>query len=100
MKTFLAILFLTIFSCQVLPMKIFGKMIGGGQNMEEVQNDADDPDVKVVKAGEDQIINNNYSFDEFANRLGFDQKLCAFIHKAESLPSVHVAAMLAPPPDC
>ena len=55
--------------------------------MEEVQNDSDDPDVKVIKVGEDQIINNN-TFDEFAQRLGFNQKICAFIHKAESLPSV------------
>ncbi len=99
MKKFLAILFLTIFSCQVLPLKEIGKMISGGQNMEEVQNDADDPDVKVTKIGEDQIVN-NYTFDEVANTICFNQRICAFIHKAESLPSVHVAEMLAPPPDC
>ena len=80
-------------------MKVFGKLIGGGQNMEEVQNDSDDPDVKVIKVGEDQLID-DYAFDEFAQRLGFDQKISAFIHKAESLPSVQVAEMLAPPPDC
>jgi hypothetical protein len=97
-KKFLAILFLAIFSCQVLPMKVFGKLIAGGQNMEEVQNDADDPDVKVTKIGEEQIMD-NYSFDEFSNRIGFNQKICAFIHKAESLPSVHVAKKPAPPPE-
>lgn len=101
MKKCLAILFLAIFSFQVLPVKVLGKFLGSGQNVEEVQNEGDtgdSPDSKVIKFGEDQIIT-DYSLDMQANRYGFDEKMSAFIHRAESLPSVHIVEMPTPPPD-
>lgn len=99
MRKFLAIVFLAIFSFQVVPFKVLGKLLSSGQNVEEVQWDADgDVDAKVIKAGDDQIIY-DYSFDQTANRIGFNQKITSFIHRAELLPSVHVAAMPYPPPD-
>lgn len=40
MRKFLAILFLIIFSTQVLPVKSIGKVLCSGQNNEEVQEHA------------------------------------------------------------
>lgn len=104
----MAISFLLIFSFQILPVKVIGKFLSSGQNVEEVQNDADtdsggdsgtgSPDMKVLKVGEDQIINSN-AFDLQASRAAFNNKICAFIHQAESIPSVHVSPMPSPPPD-
>jgi len=101
MRNALAILFLTIFTFQVLPLKVLGKLLGSSQNIgEEIEDDAEGKaDGKLFIFGEDQLVAEGYSLDEVANRLGFNNKVKAFIHKAESLPSVHVSEMLSPPPD-
>jgi hypothetical protein len=81
-------------------VKALGKFLSSGQNVEEVQCDADvDVDVKVIKIDDDQIIY-DYPFDQLASKIGFNKRINAFIHKAELFPSVHVAAMPSPPPDC
>ncbi len=103
MRKFLAIVFLTIFTIQVLPLKVIGKLLNKGQNIEEVQDDVEDTDGtegKVIKYGstDDQIEHHHY-FDFTANTRCFNDKLIAFIHRSESLPAVHIAAMPSPPPD-
>jgi hypothetical protein len=93
-------MFLIIFSFQVLPVKLVGKLLCKGQNTEEVQQDGvDDTDGKAGKFSDDQIAV-NYVFDVVASGRCFNNKLSVFIHRAESLPSVHIAEMLSPPPDC
>ena len=102
MRKLLAIIFLTVFSFQVLPLKAIGKLLSSGQTTEEVQHglDGEDgPGGKVAKFGDD-IIYHHHTFDLFASRCGFNDQVSVFIHRAEALPSVHVAEMLSPPPDC
>jgi len=102
MRRFLAIVFLTIFTIQVLPLKVIGKLLSKNQNMEEVQDDAEDgtsPEGKVMKFGTDDQIEHQHFFDFTATTRCFNDKLTAFIHRSESLPAVHIAAMPAPPPD-
>ncbi len=100
MRRVLAIMFLLIFTCQVLPVKVWGKLLNNGQNTEEeAGDDAEDaPDGKTFKYGEDQIAS-HHTFDIEAATVGFNNKLTVFIHKEESLPSVHVAELHSPPPD-
>ncbi len=98
-------MFLLIFTFQVLPVREIGKLMGKGQTTEEVEDDAgcdNDAQGKLSKYGDpdDQIVpagSNNR--DQLASRIGFNNKLAAFIHKEESLPAVHVAEMPYPPPD-
>lgn len=99
MRKCLAILFLLIFSLQVIPLKAIGKFLNSGQNTEEVQDDADcNTGGKEAKYSDDNIVL-HFSPDMVASRIGFNMKIAAFINKAESLPSVHVAELLSPPPD-
>jgi len=101
MRKLLAILFLTIFSFQVLPLKVIGKLLGSSQNTEEVHNDGSSEDgqgAKLAKFGDD-LLAFHHTPDLFASRQYFDVKVTAFIHMAELLPSVHVAEIPSPPPD-
>ena len=102
MRKLLAIFFLTIFSFQVLPLKAIGKLLNSGQNTEEVHSDdapEDGAGGKLAKFGDDLLIFHHHTPDLFASRQYFDVKVTAFIHRAESLPSVHVAEIPSPPPD-
>ncbi len=102
MRKLLAIFFLTVFSFQVLPLKVIGKLLNSGQNTEEVHNDdapEDGAGGKLAKFGDDLLVFHQDAPDLFASRQYFDVKVIAFIHREESLPSVHVAEIPSPPPD-
>ncbi len=102
MRKTLAILFLIIFSLQILPLQVIGKLLSSGQNTEEVHDDGgpeDGPGAKLAKFGDDLINLYHHTPDLFASRQYFDVQVTAFIHMAESLPSVHIAEIPSPPPD-
>ena len=102
MRKLLAILFLTIFSFQVLPVRAIGKLLAGGQNTEEVHNDGGTEDgtgADLAKFGDDMFVLQSHTPDLFASRQYFEAKVTAFIHIEESLPSVHIAEIPSPPPD-
>ena len=100
MRKLLAILFLTIFTFQVVPLKVIGKLLSTSQNTEEVHDDGseDGADGKLTKFGDDLLMF-HHAPDLFASRQYFDVKQIAFIHKAESLPFVHISEIPSPPPD-
>lgn len=99
MRQCLAILLLLVFTLQVVPIRVIGKLLNSCQNTEEVQDDITDTfDGKAQRVLEGQIIT-QVPFDLFASRIGFDKQVSAFIHKAESLSAVHIAVKPSPPPD-
>lgn len=96
MRKLLAIFFLTLFTIQVLPLPIIGKLLSQGTLTEEVQDNMDhSPEGKLLK-GTDLLLCNG---DLRLSNLIFNTKVAAFIHRADALPAVHVAAMPSPPPD-
>ncbi len=102
MRRFLALIFLIIFSFQVLPLKAIGKLLAKGQTTEEVQEDGagiDDFDGKVVKFQEEQNFASHSNNNLAASVRYFNEKLTALIHMAEKLPLVHVTKIPSPPPD-
>jgi hypothetical protein len=100
MRKCLAIMFLVIFSLQVLPLKVIGKLLCKGQNTEEVQEDeaGEDGDARLAKYNDDHTL--PPTTDLTATMLAFGEKVTAIFLKADALPSVHVAELLSPPPDC
>jgi len=100
MRKFLAIIFLTIFTSQLLPLKAIGKFLSSGQNTEEVQHGTDEeaPDGMALKFDDDLAYIHD-TFDVIANTKAFENKVSVFIHTTESLPTVQIAAMPSPPPD-
>ncbi len=102
MRLFLALIFLTIFSFQVLPLKVIGKLLAKAQTTEEVQEDdadVDGFDGKVVKFQDDQNVEHNTFGNLAASVLYFNNKLSTLIHSSEKLPLVHVTKIPSPPPD-
>lgn len=95
MRKLLAIFFLTLFTIQVLPLPIIGKLLSQGTLTEEVQDNMDHGQGKLLK-GTDFLLCND---DLRISNLLFNTKVAAFIHRADALPAVHVAAMPSPPPD-
>jgi len=104
MRSVLAIIFLVIFTFQVMPLRALGKLLGATQSMaEEVDDDTEENsnDGKVFKYGEDQLVSPGYVLEVSTDELrGFNCKIAAFIHKEEALPPVFVAERLFPPPNC
>jgi hypothetical protein len=103
MRKSLAIIFLVIFSCQVLPLKAIGKLLAKAQTTEEVQHDggADNPDDCGLKGGKfaDDFFMLSYDSDIAANTVYFESKISAIIHSADKLPPSWVGDTLSPPPD-
>jgi hypothetical protein len=102
MRRFLALLFLTIFSFQVLPLKAIGKLMDREQTTEEVQQDdanTDDQGGKVVKFQDDQNIDAPETYDTAAYIYCFNIKINALMHLADTLPIVPIAEIPSPPPD-
>lgn len=99
MRKLLAIFLLIIFTVQVIPIRMIGKMLGNNQNTEEVQDDDDgETDAfKITKLGGEHILPYQPDFTMCASRFG--NRIKTIIHINEALPTVHAADVLSPPPD-
>jgi len=104
MKKLLAIFFLLIFSCQVLPVKAIGKILAKNQLTEEVRHDSDNDDLakddlgKITKF-DDDLFDEHHSFQSMASRMFFDKVLSYIIHQTEALPDDRASDIQSPPPD-
>ena len=102
MRRSLAIIFLVIFTFQVMPMKGFGKLLCKSQNTEDVQDDDqgdDDATGLATLYSSDFILTRASSFDPSEGRHFFENKLSFIIRNAEALPYAYVTKVPAPPPD-
>src|SRR4051812_40408945 len=102
MRKWLAVIFLMIFSFQVLPMKGLAKLLCKNQNTEEVQGDnaGDDDDATGVAAlYSNDIILSRITFDAQATSHYFENKVSVTIRKTKALPFVYLAKIPSPPPD-
>jgi hypothetical protein len=102
MRKFLAIIFLVIFSCQILPLKAIGKLLAKAQTTEEVQHDGgNSDDGGGLKGGKfaDDFFMLSYGSDVAAQTVYFESKISAIIHSADKLPPSWVGDTLSPPPD-
>lgn len=100
MRKHLAILFLIVFSFQVLPMKTIGKLLVKGQTEEEVKHGCDDGgDDMDLKTGKynDLIAHSYTSFS--VTELSVKSRTIT-VHYSDVLPVAHVAEIPSPPPNC
>lgn len=102
MKRFIAIIFLMIFSLQVLPVRTLGKMLAKNQLTEEVKEDCGGCDDDLSDScKDDSYSNNTYSFD-FALAIHIGAGSCNIkdIQFNDDLPNSHVKDIHCPPPNC
>ena len=97
MKKLLAIVFLVIFSFQVVPVKALGKLLSKGQTEEEVKKDCDSGD-DCDNAGKylDLI---HHTANTFTATTFMVVDKVAIWHYADVLPVSHVADIPSPPPN-
>ena len=98
MRKFLAIVFLLIFSFQVIPMKAIGKLLSKGQTEEEVKHSCDGKDdCSDDAASYVDLI--GHSYDTFTvTRLSLKVKIKDWRY-TEDLPVAHIAEIPSPPPN-
>jgi len=99
MRKYLAVLFLIIFSFQVLPLKVVGKLLVKGQTEEDVKGDCDDDadiDGKVAKYN-DFIL---HPSEGFYTEVSKEKTVSFIVHRAYDLPVSYVADIISPPPNC
>ena len=83
-------------------MKGISKLLCKSQNTAEVQSDDanDDDDATGVAAlYANDVIIHHVTFDPVATTQHFDNKVSVIIRGTETLPSVYLAEIPAPPPD-
>ncbi len=101
MRHLLAILFLVVFSLQVVPVKSIGKLLCK-QGTEEVQGDnsgVDNLGSDATSICYTDIILSRHSFDPVASSLHIAGKVSGIIRHAEELPFAFVNSIPSPPPD-
>jgi len=102
MRKCLAVIFLIIFSFQVLPMKVLGKLLAKGQTEEEVKGDSD------CDSDSDGLDGKVSKYNEFIFEIPQDCSVVflvkkivnTIVHKSDDLPVCYVAEILSPPPNC
>ena len=97
MRKLLAILFLLIFSFQVLPVRAIGKLLSKAQQTEEevkhsCDKDGDGDALKYV-----DLINHSYS--TFPARGFIVKDKTINVHYADDLPAAHITEIPSPPPN-
>jgi hypothetical protein len=102
MNRLIAILFLLIFSLQVLPVRTMGKLLGKKAQTEEVKDDCDDSGDDDTFDPEQQKYNNllHYHTLTFSVTPYSKKKNRQVIHVNDDLPNSHIEEILSPPPDC
>ncbi len=103
MRYCLALLLMVLFSFQVLPVKKIGKLIGKVQGTEQVQDDDDSSDDDVSISGSvcnGDIIISQFSFDCTAQNGKLESNISIFIRESGVLPTVQLAKIPSPPPEC
>jgi hypothetical protein len=103
-KQYIAYIFITIFSFQVLPVKELGNMLFKGQITEEKLEcgvDADDcPDSKVKKEEDPKFHSQGSHNSDIAALQYVNAKISIALHLSEVFPLEHVPDVLTPPPNC
>lgn len=98
-KKLLAIVFLFIFSFQVLPVKEIGKLLFKSTNTEEEVHGSSCDNNKGKVGGEDLFLQ-YYASKQEDQQSYFDQKQAVIIHRADDLPPIRIKEVQSPPPDC
>jgi len=100
MKKWLAYIFLTIFSFQVLPVKEIGKILFKGQMTEEI-HEADVTDGSSSKIKKDADPYRLHPTEtELAARIQYTSKKASLaIIKSEKIPGQFIPDIFAPPPN-
>jgi len=98
MRKVLAIIFLIIFSFQVIPLKAVGKLLVKGQTEEEVKHGCDDSGDLDGKAGKynDLIFHSTMNFSSVRT---IEKDKSFMEHRSDALPLSHVAEIPSPPPN-
>ncbi len=96
MRQFIACIFLTIFSFQVLPVKELGRLLFKSVMTEEVQGQDADIDGKVKK----EIDLFTFTPEKPLHTDVLGAKISVAIHYSDGLPDHHVPDILTPPPNC
>jgi hypothetical protein len=102
MRHFIAYIFLTLFSFQVLPVKEIGKMLFKSQTTEEIhEEDFTDngPDAKLKKEGDPFRPAADFSIASSARIQSLSAKIAVVIHRTAILPDYHIPDILTPPPN-
>ena len=100
MRKLLAILFLLVFSMQVLPVKAIGKLLSKGQTEEEVKHSCDGCDKDDLSNGGKFMDLIDHSYENFTT-----ERFVALIkvpkrYYAVDLPIGHIDDIPSPPPNC
>ena len=103
MRKWLAVVFLIIFSCQVLPVRSIGKLLAKGQTEEEVKHscDSSDDDCTGGALSFTDFIYQQHSTYEISRPSAIYVSGVSFAwHPAVDLPPSHACEILSPPPNC
>lgn len=99
MKTYIAYIFLFIFSFQVLPVKEIGRILYKGLITEErSEMDISEDEVPVPKLKKDADPFHSES-TAFAFNKHITSKVIIAIHRSETIPMFHVPDIFTPPPN-
>lgn len=100
MRKCLAVMFLIIFSFQVIPMKVIGKLLAKGQTEEEVKHSSDDcKDDGDGKTGKYNDLM-SYCHHEFSVSEPAVKNQVWEMHRSEDVPAAPVTEIPCPPPNC
>jgi hypothetical protein len=97
-KKCLAIVFLLIFSFQVLPVKEIGKLLFKNTTTEEEVHGSSDDNANKGKFGEDLFLEYSAS-RQVVQPIYFVAKVAVSIHAADDLPPIRIKEVQSPPPD-
>lgn len=101
MRQWLAYIFITIFSFQILPVKEIGKILFKGQVTEEVHEaDTADSFAAKIKKGTDPFRLHPVETGQAALVQYINNRVTLAITLAERLPRQYVPDILTPPPNC
>ena len=100
MRKLLAILFLLVFSLQVLPVKAIGKLLSKQQTEEDVKHSCDNADKDDLNNTGKYLDLIDHSFENFtAERFVALNKVAKHCYD-DDLPTAHIADIPSPPPNC
>ncbi len=102
MRRFLALIFLFIFSFQVIPVKGIARMLHKCQATEDVQQDDASADDAIVKAADynDVLFDHSYSFEYTAAAPVVAEAQSVPVCYRVVYPPAHITEILSPPPNC
>ncbi|MCW3121883.1 MAG: hypothetical protein JWQ38_1375 [Flavipsychrobacter sp.] len=89
-------MFIIIFSFQVLPVRVLGKLLAKGQTEEEVKNsDSDDSDNAAKYL--DFLSCNSL---KFSSSCVTEKPVGFVVNTSDDVPASYVSEILSPPPNC